>query len=261
MFALLLPPRFYSRYDIHKMGKETFYFPHDYNARQDPKVKKLIQKHGLTGYGIFWALVEDLYSNANALPLDYECIAFDLRCEETVLRSVMNDFDLFILDDVSFGSMSIQRRLEERDSKSLKARESARKRWDKSDRNANALPTQSDRNAIKEIKEKKEKLFARFWGEYPVKKSKPEAQKAWMKLDLGIMETAITHIPIMISTPLFPGQVMPYPATYINQRRWEDELPGKRIDPNTPVHINTDDGPMVRIGDKTISLEEWRKQA
>lgn len=243
------------------MGKDTFYFSHDYNARTDNKIKKLLQKHGLTGYGIYWALVEDLYNNANALPLDYECIAFDLRCDENVLRSVLNDFELFVVDDISFGSLSVQRRLDEMYSKSSKARESANKRWEKKPADANALRTHSEGNAIKKgNKVNKEILFARFWGDYPVKKSKPEALKAWMKLDLEIMETAITHIPVMVATPLFPGQVMPYPSTYINQRRWEDELPGKKVDPNIPVHINTDDGPMVRIGDKTIPLDEWRKQ-
>ena len=44
------------------MAKETFYFSHDYNARNDIKIKKLILKHGFCGYGIFWAIIEDLYN-------------------------------------------------------------------------------------------------------------------------------------------------------------------------------------------------------
>ena len=43
--------------------KDTFYFPHDYNSRTDEKIKLLIRKHGIEGYGIFWAIVEDLYNN------------------------------------------------------------------------------------------------------------------------------------------------------------------------------------------------------
>ena len=39
--------------------KNTFYFSHDYNARNDIKIKKLIAKHGYLGYGIFWAIIED----------------------------------------------------------------------------------------------------------------------------------------------------------------------------------------------------------
>jgi hypothetical protein len=126
--------------------RDTYYFSHDYNARTDSKIKRLIARHGLTGYGIYWAIVEDLYQNANALPTDYEGIAFDIRSDAETVKSIVNDFDLFKVDADLFGSLSVQRRLDEREQKSTKARDSARKRWDK---DANALPTQSDRNAIK----------------------------------------------------------------------------------------------------------------
>jgi hypothetical protein len=140
------------------MAKDTFYFSHDYNARNDIKIKKLISKHGFLGYGLYWALIEDLYNNANALPTDYECIAFDLKCNEDVLISIINDYELFTFDSGFFGSLSVQRRLNERNSKSDKARQSAFNRWNLSERNANALQTQCDSNAIKERKEKEKKV-------------------------------------------------------------------------------------------------------
>ena len=136
------------------MKQDTFYFSHDYNARQDPKIKKLIQRHGLCGYGIFWAIVEDLYNNANALPTDYESIAFDLRTNPDVIESVIKDFGLFVIDGEMFGSLSIQKRLDDRAEKSQKARDNANKRWNK---DANAMPPHSNRNAIKEKKRKKSK--------------------------------------------------------------------------------------------------------
>lgn len=129
--------------------KETFYFSHDYNARTDSKIRNLIRKHKLLGYGIYWALIEDLYQNANALPMDCEGIAFDLHTDEKTIQSIIHDFDLFIINDGFFGSLSVQRRLDERNAKSNKAREIAMKRWEK---NANALPTQCQGNAIKESK-------------------------------------------------------------------------------------------------------------
>lgn len=138
--------------------KDTFYFSHDYNTRNDIKIKRLIAKHNYLGYGIFWAIIEDLYNNANALPLDYDCIAFDLRADVDVVKSIINDFDLFVFSDGFFGSNSIQKRLNERNLKSIKARESALNRWNKSDRNANALQTQYEGNAIKESKVKESKV-------------------------------------------------------------------------------------------------------
>ena len=137
--------------------KETFYFSHDYNARNDSKIKKLIFKHGLLGYGIYWALIEELYNNANALPMNYEMIAFDLRTEVSIIENVINDFNLFQIDinEFIFSSESVSKRLEQRNEKSFKAKQSALKRW-KPD--ANALQSQSEGNAIKERKGKENKV-------------------------------------------------------------------------------------------------------
>lgn len=108
----------------------------------------------MTGYGIYWAIVEDLYQNANALRIDCDGIAYDLRADCEMVRSVLFDFELFVHDDEKFGSHSVQRRLDQRKDKSQKARESASYRWN----NANALQTKSDRNAIKERKVKENKV-------------------------------------------------------------------------------------------------------
>lgn len=143
------------------MSKDTFYFSHDYNVRNDIKIKKLINKHGFLGYGLFWAIIEDLYNNTNVLPMDYECIAFDLRTNPDVVKSIINDFDLFIIENDTFGSLSVERRLTERNEKSIKARESVLKRWNKEKKNTNVLRTNYDSNTIKEskIKENKVKEF------------------------------------------------------------------------------------------------------
>jgi len=132
----------------------SFYFSHDYSTRVDNKIKRLIAKHGYYGYGIFWAIVEDLYQNANALRTDYDCIAFDLRANSETIKSIVEDFELFEIKDGFFGSLSVQRRVEMMEQKSQKARESAMKRWNK---NANALRSQCEGNAIKEKKRKEKK--------------------------------------------------------------------------------------------------------
>ena len=58
------------------------YFSHDYNTRSDEKIKLLIRKFGMEGYGIYWSIVEDLYTNANVLRLDYDGIAYDLHSDK-----------------------------------------------------------------------------------------------------------------------------------------------------------------------------------
>ena len=140
------------------MAKDTFYFTHDYNAMQDEKIKKLIRFHGMEGYGIYWAIVEELYNNANALRTDYEGIAYALRVDGKTIKTIINDYELFIIDGEYFGSLSIEKRLDERSAKSAKARDSANKRWGNVDANAsknNANASKSD--ARKESKGKERK--------------------------------------------------------------------------------------------------------
>jgi hypothetical protein len=129
--------------------KDTYYFTHDYNARTDSRIKNLIRRHKMLGYGIYWAIIEDLYQNANALPLDCVGIAFDLHTDKAIIESIIYDFDLFVVTGNTFGSNSVQRRLEYRNEKSNKARQSALNRWNK---DANAMRSHSDGNAINKSK-------------------------------------------------------------------------------------------------------------
>jgi 5-methylcytosine-specific restriction endonuclease McrA len=83
----------------------------------------------MSGYGIFWSIVEDLYNNSNQLMIDYEGIAYDLRSDIDTIKSIINDFDLFMIVDDMFGSKSIENRIQERSEKSSKARTSALSKW------------------------------------------------------------------------------------------------------------------------------------
>ena len=179
--------------------ESSFYFPHDYNARNDAKIKRLIRTQGYVGYGIFWALIEDLYQNSNSIELDYDLLAYDLRVETSLIQSVINDFDLFVVENGFFSSDSIHRRMSVRIDKSLKAKENADRRWNKNatamqtqcDGNAMAMQTQCDSNAIKErkgkeIKERKESIYSdeyeRFWIAYGRKGNKKDGFKHFQAL-------------------------------------------------------------------------------
>jgi hypothetical protein len=209
------------------MSKESYYFSHDYNTRTDDKVKKLIRKYGMNGYGIFWAIVEDLYNNANALQMDCEGIAFELRTDSDTIESIINDFDLFVVKDGIFGSRSVERRLDERNKKSETARQSAFKRWGEKKEDATALPLEYSGNAIKERKEKEIKEnkidFSEFWNLYGKKDGdKNGCIKKWDKLTLEEQTKIISILPTYLKT-IKEKQFQPYPSTWLNQRRWENE--------------------------------------
>lgn len=226
------------------MSKDSFYFSHDYNARSDPKIKRLLAKHGLVGYGIYWAIIEDLYNNANALPTDYDVIAFDLRVDEITIKSIINDFDLFQISGEYFGSFSVERRLNQRQDKSLKAKESALLRWRKannkpSEKDANALPSQSECNAIKERKGNKRKEkeiidiypFEDFWNDYDKKRGEIEKIKSkWAKLTNEEKELIKLYIP-KYKTAQPDKAFRKDPATFLNNKSWNDEI----ITPKAPI--------------------------
>lgn len=74
-----------------------------------------------------------------------------------------------------------------------------------------------------------EKKFNIFWSKYPKKVSKENAKKVFLKLVLDdvIFSKILNSLEKFKSMPEWKkdkGQYIPYPATWINQRRWEDEF-------------------------------------
>ena len=70
--------------------------------------------------------------------------------------------------------------------------------------------------------------FDLFWGVYPKKKAKEAAKKAWAKLKPSeeLVKTIIKAVGVAKHTPDWKkdgGKYIPYPATYLNGKRWEDE--------------------------------------
>ena len=122
------------------------YFNHDSNARNDYRIIKLRAKLSYEGYGIFWSVLEMLFIEENKLCIDdYDALAFGLQCDPNILKQVIEDFDLFVIEDNCFYSKRLNTQIEDINNKSTKAKENANKRWS----NANAMQSQSERNASK----------------------------------------------------------------------------------------------------------------
>jgi hypothetical protein len=135
--------------------KETFYFSHDYGARNDPKLVKLQMKLGHEGKGLYWDIVEMLYEQSGFLLMsEIETYSFELRSTYERITDIIQNYELFKNDGEKFWSESVLERLKKREIKSQKARESVGKRWN----NTNVIRTKKKRNTIKEskIKEIKE---------------------------------------------------------------------------------------------------------
>ena len=182
--------------------KDSFYFSHDYNARNDEKVVKMLSKEGWAGYGLYWALAEKLYEAGGYLEKDYESIAFDLRTDSERIKKIVEEYKLFELSAEKFSSKTILARLKERKLKSEKARKSATIKWDK--HYANAKRPLSERSAIKERKgkeikgkERKEEIEEREVAIAP-----PPSQVNKEFFERGeIYNKALTHFSGKFNTP------------------------------------------------------------
>lgn len=159
--------------------KETYYFSHDYNARNDPKILAMRSEYGAEGYGWYWMIIEILREQPE-YKLEYNkylCItlAMQLQCDKNALHGYVekciNEYKLFTTDGTYIWSNSLLRRMSKKSSKSESARKAANARWHKGSNpsksnkkntennadNANAMHEQCERNAIKESKVKENK--------------------------------------------------------------------------------------------------------
>lgn len=150
--------------------KKTYYFQHDYNARNDPKLQAVMIKYGLAGIGAFWCIVEMLYEQDGTLPItSISSIAYTLHADEEMLKNIVCKMDLFECNKKNFWSRSVRKRLGLINEISDIRRKAAEKRWKSSKKSdakamqmqcksnakaqnndANAMQTECKCNAIKE---------------------------------------------------------------------------------------------------------------
>ena len=132
------------------MAKDVYYFSHDVNASNDPKIVAMESEFGVVSYAWWWKLIEKLASSEDyRLPFKkYTFIALDKELgilnenerplnenERTFfcsnksflfVNSLICDFELLECDDEYFWSPSLIRRQEERRSKFEKKQEQRR---------------------------------------------------------------------------------------------------------------------------------------
>ena len=97
-----------------------------------------------------------------------------------------------------------------------------------------ATATDSERERESQEREREESKnslvgnFKKFWEVYPRKVAKPSAEKAWKKLNPNeeLLATILSAVEVHSKSPAWKKddkQFIPHPATWLNQRRWEDE--------------------------------------
>lgn len=145
------------------MPKDAYYFPHDSNAKDDPKCVLLIEQLGMEGYGIYWMLIETLREQPDYIYPVANIPALGRRYNTTAekVKTVVYNYGLFtVKDDKIFFSDSLNRRMQVLEEKRAKRSEAGRlgnaARWKTSqtDRNAITMRSQFIASKVKKSKEK-----------------------------------------------------------------------------------------------------------
>ena len=84
--------------------KRDQYIPHEVSMRNTSEVMNLIEKEGMEGYGIYWALMEYLRTQDNYIG-DIEVLkslARQLRIRLPKLKRIMENYGLFSCTETTF---------------------------------------------------------------------------------------------------------------------------------------------------------------
>jgi len=86
------------------------FFSHDYAPLEDKNLLKLFITLGAEGYGIYWLIVEFMHQNTFVVG-EEELLAYKFHVDVEKIKRVMNDFQLFRIEEQDAGNVYISDRI------------------------------------------------------------------------------------------------------------------------------------------------------
>lgn len=110
------------------MKKDAYYFSHDANAQDDPKIMLLIEQMAMEGTGIYWCLIEKLRAEKDyTLPLSViPSFAHRWHTSTEKVQTVVKNYGLFKIVKEKFFSVRLKNSMLE---KTERAKASVSHRW------------------------------------------------------------------------------------------------------------------------------------
>ena len=140
--------------------KKRLTFPHEYNARNNPKLQNVLSALGLEGIGLYWCLIEQLYEQGGKIPISqYKCISFVLHLNYKCIERIINDFGLFETDGQYFWSNRVLETINQQVSISEKRKSAISKRWQKDTADTNVIQLYNTCIQEKESNKEKEDIY------------------------------------------------------------------------------------------------------
>ena len=194
-------------------------------------------------HGAYLKLMLWYYARAKPIPNDLQRIYCRVGArsseEEAATRYILEEF--FRLQDNVWTHKRIEEELAHWRARSEDAKRSVLEREKKRNKINETTPSNDERTVIErssnqnqnqnhikpKIKTLAQNEFARFWKAYPKKKSKGQAEKAFSKIKPDLIDTVLKALSKARESPDWlkeGGTYIPYPATWLNARGWEDEF-------------------------------------
>jgi len=207
-------------------------------------------------HGVYRLLMDSYYSTERPLPADQAMLCRIVRATSKIERDAVSLVARFFFKEQE-GLLThnrIQRELEsyqaQREQASRAGKASAAKRVSVTNiqrsfnecstvvdlplqQNANETPTNHKpvtNNHKSSTNSKALTGFDEFWTAYPRKIAKADAEKAWAKIkpDLQVVLTALSWQSKSEDWTKENAKFVPFPASYLNSRRYEDEKPAPK---------------------------------
>ena len=184
-------------------------------------------------------LLDLYYMSEKEIPLDTESVARKIRLDLDITESVLGEF----FEKTSTGYFNNRCHAEvAKYQHQVENNRQLGKRGGRPKKTESETETKPNNNP-KKIQIQKKNIntsskFDEFWNAWPSSKrkvAKSECQKKWAKAGLdAVAETIIAQVKILKSSEQWTGGFEPAPLTYINQRRWEDDImsdipPSRRV--------------------------------
>ena len=203
--------------------KKDQYIPHEVNMRSSNEMMKLIQKEGMAGYGIYWALMEYLRKQDDYMGdiRILKTLARQLKTSVERLERILNNYGLFEWADNTFLSRKLNSAMKplENKRKAMEAR-SCDDRATTVQRNArNSLnvndvvslskvkeskeentPSISSSSAVAAVAERKPVKYVPAWERYVDELQQEEQWKELMAMRTGLKQQFYTLYPRIVES-------------------------------------------------------------
>ena len=220
------------------------WFKHQSDMRYDTKIRRLISKFGVAGYGVYNFILEAITQRLDTdspIP-DLEDTSADvaeylgmdtLKVEEIILFCMQQG--LFEQSELT-GRIVCPKLYKYIDKASTRSKEIRQmiENYNNTEQGLILSGTVSDKvDRIEQNRKEENRIdntaesFTRFWKAYPRKEAKGNAEKAWKKIDISLLSVILEAIERQKACTQWQeanGKYIPLPASWLNARRWEDEI-------------------------------------